>query len=686
MKGTAPPAKRRRGPRLAVLALVFCSLLVPIAFLFNRFPAGESSRAPACAPSPRTPRTLDLGNAGGCVDRIGTDLFRGTTFLIGSIVFCYAVYVTDERPQQEIDLPSFERIGVESGGSVNEAKPESGSVTGGNAEAQDQETLEKISSSSTNLEQRIDSASGASTNKPKVLPPPLIEKPKPEVKPVRVPVQPTKDIDRVRLRPPRVQNADEVEKAKACQIEFGSYCLWSIEHKEVMKDAVVKRLKDQLFVARSYYPSIAKLKGKEALTRELKQNIQDHERVLSESIVDADLPSFIKKKIEKMDQSIARAKSCTVDCNNVDRKLRQILHMTEDEAHFHMKQSAYLYNLGVHTMPKSHHCLNMRLTVEYFKSAPLDSDDSAVRKFTIPDHKHYVILSRNVLAASVVINSTVSSAEDTENVVFHVLTDAQNFYAMKHWFARNSYRESAVDVINYERVILENLPEFGAQQLYLPEEFRVLISSLEQPTEKSRMEYLSVFSHSHFFIPEIFKDLKKVIVLDDDVVIQRDLSFLWNLDMGDKVNGAVRFCGLRLGQLRNLLGRAAYDPKSCAWMSGVNVIDLDKWREYNITENYVQLLRKFGNSGDEASLRAAALPISLLSFQHLLYPLDEKLTLSGLGYDYAIREGSIQSSASLHYNGNMKPWLELGIPDYKKYWKRFLARDERFMDECNVSP
>jgi len=119
----------------------------------------------------------------------------------------------------------------------------------------------------------------------------------------------------------------------------------------------------------------------------------------------------IKKKIERMDQSIARAKSCTVDCNNVDRKLRQILHMTEDEAHFHMKQSAYLYNLGVHTMPKSHHCLNMRLTVEYFKSTPLDPDDSPAHKFNIPEHRHYVILSKNVLAASVVINSTVSSCE-----------------------------------------------------------------------------------------------------------------------------------------------------------------------------------------------------------------------------------------------------------------------------------
>jgi alpha-1,4-galacturonosyltransferase len=35
------PLKRRRGPRVAVLALVLCSLLVPFAFLlFDRAPAG----------------------------------------------------------------------------------------------------------------------------------------------------------------------------------------------------------------------------------------------------------------------------------------------------------------------------------------------------------------------------------------------------------------------------------------------------------------------------------------------------------------------------------------------------------------------------------------------------------------------------------------------------------------------
>lgn len=75
-----------------------------------------------------------------------------------------------------------------------------------------------------------------------------------------------------------------------CQIEFGSYCIWSTEHEEVMNDSMVKKLKDQLFVARAYYPSITKLQGQEQLAHELKQSIQEYERMLSEATSDADLP------------------------------------------------------------------------------------------------------------------------------------------------------------------------------------------------------------------------------------------------------------------------------------------------------------------------------------------------------------------------------------------------------------
>lgn len=109
-----------------------------------------------------------------------------------------------------------------------------------------------------------------------------------------------------------------------------------------------------------------------------------------------------------MEAVIAKAKSFPVDCNNVDKKLRQILDLTEDEASFHMKQSVFLYQLAVQTMPKSLHCLSMRLTVEHFKSGSLE--DPISEKFSDPSLLHFVIISDNILASSVVINSTALHA------------------------------------------------------------------------------------------------------------------------------------------------------------------------------------------------------------------------------------------------------------------------------------
>lgn len=81
------------------------------------------------------------------------------------------------------------------------------------------------------------------------------------------------------------------ESEQFCAMKYGSYCLWRNEHKEKIKDFVVKRMKDQLYVARAYYPSIAKLPALDKLSLEMKQNIQEYERVLSETSTDIDLPS-----------------------------------------------------------------------------------------------------------------------------------------------------------------------------------------------------------------------------------------------------------------------------------------------------------------------------------------------------------------------------------------------------------
>lgn len=82
----------------------------------------------------------------------------------------------------------------------------------------------------------------------------------------------------------------------------------------------------------------------------------------------------------------------------------------------------------------------------------------------------------------------------------------------------------------------------------------------------------------------------------------------------------------------------------------------------------------------------SALLASLLTFQDLIYALDGAWVVSGLGHDYGLDIQGIKKAAVLHYNGNMKPWLDLGIPKYKVYWKKFLNQENQFLSECNVNP
>ncbi|KAI8013130.1 putative galacturonosyltransferase 7 [Camellia lanceoleosa] len=131
-------------------------------------------------------------------------------------------------------------------------------------------------------------------------------------------------------------------------------------------------------------------------------------------------------------------------------------------------------------------------------------------------------------------------AQESGNQVFHVLTDGQNYFATKLWFFRNTYKEATIQVLNSDDLNLNDHDKATPLHLSLAEEFCISIHSIDKPSRTQiRTEYISVFSQSHYFLPKIFRTLKKVVVLDDNVIVQRDLSALWSLDMERKVNGAV---------------------------------------------------------------------------------------------------------------------------------------------------
>lgn len=105
---------------------------------------------------------------------------------------------------------------------------------------------------------------------------------------------------------------------------------------------------------------------------------------------------------------------------------------------------------------------------------------------------------------------------------------------------------------------------------------------------------------------QLFPNLDKVVFLDDDIVIQRDLSPLWDIDLSGKVNGAVETCKgedewVMSKRFRNYFNFSHpliaknLNPENCAWAYGMNIFDLRAWRKTNITNTYHAWLKEVLN-------------------------------------------------------------------------------------------
>ncbi|KAL1563212.1 polygalacturonate 4-alpha-galacturonosyltransferase [Salvia divinorum] len=47
-------------------------------------------------------------------------------------------------------------------------------------------------------------------------------------------------------------------------------------------------------------------------------------------------------------------------------------------------------------------------------------------------------------------------------------------------------------------------------------------------------KYLLMLNHLRFYLPELYLKLHKILFLDDDVVVEKDLAALWKIDLDGK--------------------------------------------------------------------------------------------------------------------------------------------------------
>ncbi|KAI3765384.1 hypothetical protein L2E82_15417 [Cichorium intybus] len=461
----------------------------------------------------------------------------------------------------------------------------------------------------------------------------------------------------------------------------------------VMTDTRVRYLKDQLIRGRLYL-TLSATRTNPHFIRELRLRMKELQKALGDATKDSDLPKNANDKLKAMEQTLAKGKQIQDDCTAVVKKLRAIIHSTEEQLRVHKKQALFLTHLTAKTVPKGLHCLPLRLSTEYYSLNSSSQQFPNQDKLQNPNFFHYALFSDNILATAAVINSTVSTAKDPSKHVFHIVTDRLNYAAMRMWFLANPPGKATIQVQNIEEFTWLNasyspvLKQLASQNM-IDYYFKTRKAESDSNLKFRNPKYLSIMNHLRFYLPEIFPNLSKVVFLDDDIVVQKDLSGLWEIDMKGKVIGAVETCGEnfhrfdRYLNFSNPLIAKNFDPRACGWAYGMNLFDLDEWKKQNITQVY----HSWQNLNNERQLwKLGTLPPGLITFWNRVFPLERTWHVLGLGYNPSVSHREIEKAAVIHYNGNLKPWLEIGIPKFRGYWSRFVDYDQAYMRDCNMSP
>ncbi|PWZ20452.1 Polygalacturonate 4-alpha-galacturonosyltransferase [Zea mays] len=418
-----------------------------------------------------------------------------------------------------------------------------------------------------------------------------------------------------------------IERSKAVDSAvLGKYSIWRRENENEKADSRVRLMRDQMIMAR-IYSVLAKSRDKLDLYQELLARLKESQRSLGEATADAELPKSASDRIKAMGQVLSKARDLLYDCKEITQRLRAMLQSADEQVRSLKKQSTFLSQLAAKTIPNGIHCLSMRLTIDYYLLSPEKRKFPNSENLENPDLYHYALFSDNVLAASVVVNSTIMNAKEPEKHVFHLVTDKLNFGAMNMWFLLNPPGDATMHVENVDDFkwlnssycpVLKQLESAAMKEYYFKADRPKTLSAGSSNLKYRNPKYLSMLNHLRFYLPQVYPKLNKILFLDDDIVVQRDLTGLW--------------------------------------------------------ENENRLLWKLGT-----------LPPGLLTFYKLTHPLDKSWHVLGLGYNPTVERSDIDNAAVIHYNGNMKPWLEIAMTKYRPYWTKYINYEHPYIHGCKFS-
>ncbi|CAL5212916.1 unnamed protein product [Lathyrus oleraceus] len=420
----------------------------------------------------------------------------------------------------------------------------------------------------------------------------------------------------------------------------------------------------------------------------------------------SDIPQTLEEFMTEMNKGGYDAKTFAI-------KLREMVTFMQQRTRT-SKTQEYLYHQVVsNSIPKQLHCLELRLVNEHTNNvlARLRLPSSELFPALVDNsYFHFVLASDNVIAASVVAKSLVRNSLRPWKVVLHIITDRKTYHSMHAWFSLHSLSPAIIEVkalhhFNWFAKRKVSVIEAMEKDQNVRSQFRrgssaIVANMNEKPnvlTAQLRThgpKYSSVMNHIRIHLPKLFPSLDKIVFLDDDIVVQTDLSPLWDIEMNGKVNGAAETCKgddkfVMLKRLKSYLNFSnpliskVFDPKECPWAYGMNIFDLKAWRKTNISHTYHYWVKQ--NIKSNMSLwQIGTLPAGLIAFHGNVHKIDPFWHMLGLGYQKNTSVDDAKNAGVIHFNGRAKPWLDIGFPQLRPLWSKYVDFSDKFIKCCHI--
>lgn len=177
---------------------------------------------------------------------------------------------------------------------------------------------------------------------------------------------------------------------------------------------------------------------------------------------------------------------------------------------------------------------------------------------------------------------------------------------------------------------------------------------------------ITSFGYSQLVLPYYFASFPKLLFMEPDQIVQRDLKDLWDSVVSNNImlsatNYGQGACTLKT--LKDLYGGGK------AHNCGVMVIDTTNW----ITKNYTSLcidaaIKQKELNGSYYNFYAeGAMNVAL---QPYITEMDRTYNFCNLGWAANISRDAINAATILHWNGKNKPWKPDGL--YIEYYAKYV--------------